>query len=67
MKTNSLKIDCRYRYVKDGGKQTIVYLGMDGEKYKFAPIMANGKQFGPANGLTENEVSKYVYQDSQTN
>lgn len=60
MKTNSLNIDSLYRYVKDGGKQTIKYLGMDGDKYKFVPVMANGKHFGIANGLTQYEVSKYV-------
>ena len=60
MKTSKLKIDSLYKYVKDGGRQTIKYLGMDDDKYKFAPIMTNGKQFGPAGKLTEYEVSKYV-------
>lgn len=62
MKASKLKMDGLYNYVKGGGRQSIMYLGMDGDKYKFAPIMANGKQFGPANGLTDYEVSKYVQQ-----
>lgn len=60
MKTSSLKIDGIYKYMRDGGKSNIKYLGMEEDKYKFAPIMANGKQFGPAGKLTEYEVSKYV-------
>ncbi len=60
MKVSILKIDTLYKYVKDGGRQTIKYLGMDGDKYKFVPIMTNGKHFGIANGLTQHEVTKYV-------
>lgn len=60
MKTSSLKIDGMYTYMRDGGKSNIKYLGMEEDKYKFAAIMANGKQFGPAGKLTEYEVSKYV-------
>lgn len=60
MKTTNLKIDGMYKYMRDGNKANIKYLGMDEDKYKFASIMANGKQFGPAGRLTEYEVSKYV-------
>ena len=60
MNANKLKIDGMYKYMRDGGKSNIKYLGMEEDKYKFAAIMANGKQFGPAGKLTEYEVSKYV-------
>lgn len=60
MKLSLLKIDSMYKYLRDGGKCNIKYLGMDEDKYKFAIVMANGKQFGPAGRLTEYEVSKYV-------
>lgn len=60
MKLSLLKIDTLYKYVKDGGTATIKYLGMDGDKYKFVPLMSNGKQYGVSNSLTEYEVSKYV-------
>lgn len=60
MNSNKLKIGSIYIYVRDGGKSNIKYLGMEEDKYKFAAIMANGKQFGPAGKLTEYEVSKYV-------
>lgn len=60
MNASRLKIDGMYKYMRDGGKSNIKYLGMDEDKYKFAAIMANGKQFGPAGRLTEYEVLKYV-------
>lgn len=60
MNISKLKVDAMYKYMRDGGKSNIKYLGMDDDKYKFAPIMANGKQFGPSGRLTEYEVSKYV-------
>lgn len=60
MKANKLKIETHYLYMKDGGKQAIIYLGMEEDKYKFAPITADGMQFGQVGKLTEHEVSKYV-------
>lgn len=60
MKLSLLKIDSMYKYLRDGGKCNIKYLGMDGDKYKFVPLMSNGKQYGVSNGLTESEVKKYV-------
>lgn len=60
MRIKKLKIDALYKFVKDGSRQTIKFLGMDEDKYKFAPARSNGEQFGVANGLTEYEVSKYV-------
>lgn len=60
MKTSSLKIDCVYTYRRDGGLSRIKYLGMDEDKYKFAPMMANGKQFGVSGRLTEREVTNFV-------